>query len=64
MQFEILERAVGVEVLPVDVTRRTDLEQLVATAVERFERLDVLVSNAGIARTGPVVKRDAAYLRP
>ena len=42
------------EVLPVDVTRRSDLDQLVATAVERFERLDVLVSNAGIARIGPV----------
>ena len=41
------------EVLPVDVTQRADLEQLVATAVERFGRLDVLVSNAGIARTGP-----------
>jgi len=46
------------EVLPVDVTRRTDLEQLVATAVDRFERLDVLVSNAGIARTGPVAELD------
>ena len=46
------------EVLPMDVTRRTDLEQLVATAVERFERLDVLVSNAGIARTGLVAELD------
>jgi NADP-dependent 3-hydroxy acid dehydrogenase YdfG len=46
------------EILPVDVTRRTDLEHLVATAVERFERLDVLVSNAGIARTGPVAELD------
>jgi NADP-dependent 3-hydroxy acid dehydrogenase YdfG len=46
------------EVLAVDVTRRSDLEQLVAVAVERFERLDVLVSNAGIARTGPVAELD------
>src|ERR1022692_2452751 len=46
------------EVLPVDVTRRTDLEHLVATAVERFDRLDVLVSNAGIARTGLVADLD------
>jgi NADP-dependent 3-hydroxy acid dehydrogenase YdfG len=42
------------EVLSVDVTRRADLEQLVAKAVERFDRLDVFVSNAGIARTGLV----------
>ena len=41
-----------------DVTRRADLERLVATAVERFGRLDVLVSNAGIARTGLVAELD------
>ena len=46
------------EVMPVDVTRRSDLEQLVAMAVEKFERLDVLVSNAGIARIGQVAELD------
>jgi NADP-dependent 3-hydroxy acid dehydrogenase YdfG len=46
------------EVLSVDVTRRADLERLVATALERFQRIDVLVSNAGIARTGPVADLD------
>ena len=46
------------EVVPVDVTQRPDLERLVAMAVEKFERLDVLVSNAGIARTSPVADLD------
>jgi NADP-dependent 3-hydroxy acid dehydrogenase YdfG len=46
------------EVLPVDVTRRADLQRFVATALERFDRLDVLVSNAGIARTAPVADLD------
>lgn len=32
-----------------DVTRRADLEQLTAMAVEQYGRLDVLISNAGIA---------------
>ena len=32
-----------------DVRRREDLARLVALACERFGRLDVLVSNAGIA---------------
>lgn len=35
--------------LEVDVTRRADLERLVAEARARFGRLDVLVGNAGIA---------------
>jgi 3-oxoacyl-[acyl-carrier protein] reductase len=39
-------RAVFVEV---DLTRRAEVEAMVAAAVERFGRLDVLVNNAGIA---------------
>jgi len=46
------------EVLATDVTQCADLEQLVAAAVERFGRLDVLVSNAGIARIGLVADLD------
>ena len=46
------------EMLEVDVTRRADLEQLVALAVNRFGRLDVLVSNAGVARIAPMADLD------
>lgn len=38
----------------IDVTRRADLEKLVALACERFGRLDVLVSNAGAMPIGPI----------
>lgn len=39
-----------------DVTKRADLEALVAHAVEHFGRLDVIVNNAGI---GPISRFDA-----
>ncbi len=44
--------------LEVDVPRRTDPERLVANPIERFGRLEVFVSNAGIARTGLVADLD------
>ncbi|GAA2712061.1 MULTISPECIES: SDR family oxidoreductase [Streptomyces] len=37
-----------------DVTRRDDLHALVALADERFGRLDVLVSNAGVGTISPL----------
>jgi 3-oxoacyl-[acyl-carrier protein] reductase len=38
----------AVETLPADVSEIADVEAVVALAVERFGRLDVLVSNAGV----------------
>ncbi|MGW4058439.1 SDR family oxidoreductase [Amycolatopsis sp. NPDC004747] len=62
-RLEVLARKIRddggrAELLDVDVTRRADLERLVALAVERFGRLDVLVANAGVARIAPVSALD------
>lgn len=39
-----------------DVTRRADLDALVATAIEAFGRVDVLVNNAGTMPLAPIRK--------
>jgi NADP-dependent 3-hydroxy acid dehydrogenase YdfG len=46
----------GGEAVPVqvDVRRRSDLTELVATAVHRYGRLDVLVNNAGVMPVSPL----------
>ncbi|MEV7342835.1 SDR family oxidoreductase [Streptomyces sp. NPDC093544] len=50
-----IEKAGGEAVqIRTDVTRRDDLHALVALASERFGRLDVLVSNAGVGPISPL----------
>jgi NADP-dependent 3-hydroxy acid dehydrogenase YdfG len=53
-------RADGATVVTVaiDVGLREDLESLVARAVDEFGQLDVLVSNAGISKIGPIADGD------
>ncbi len=42
------ERRGAVETLPADVSEVAEVEAVVSLAVERFGRLDVLISNAGV----------------
>jgi NADP-dependent 3-hydroxy acid dehydrogenase YdfG len=55
---EICDRGGTAVTCRTDVARRADLERLVGTAVDEFGRLDVLVSNAGISKIGPISELD------
>lgn len=48
--------------IPCDMTQADDIRHLVAATLERFGRLDVLVSNAGIDCEAPVVDLDIDLL--
>ena len=47
---------------PCDVRKAKDLESIVAAAVARFGRLDIVVVNAGVGAYGPFLELDPEHL--
>lgn len=57
---EIAEMGGDALSLPVDVTRKTDADSMVAETVARFGGLNIQFNNAGIARVAPLLETDEA----
>ncbi|MFC9289356.1 SDR family oxidoreductase [Streptomyces sp. NPDC057052] len=55
---EVREQGGRAATCVVDVTKAEDLQRLVATTVDRYGRIDVLVNNAGIAPISPLADLD------
>ncbi|MBW8012383.1 MAG: SDR family oxidoreductase [Chloroflexi bacterium] len=49
---EIEQAGAERELVEGDVTSREDVTRMVSTAVEKYDRLDILINNAGITRDG------------
>ena len=63
-RLEALEEELdGALAVPCDVTEDADVDRLVAAALERFGRLDVLVNNAGIGTPIPAVDEPPDHFR-
>ena len=51
---ELAERGAEVLAVPCDLTDRAQVEDMVRAARERFDRIDVLINNAGVIQVGPL----------
>ncbi|MFD4584898.1 SDR family NAD(P)-dependent oxidoreductase [Streptomyces sp. NPDC058423] len=63
---EVLEETArahpGIAVLPLDIVEEGAAEKVVATAVERWGRLDLLVNNAGSTAVMPLAETDRSVI--
>lgn len=57
---ELQARGIDVSTMAVDVGIESDAQALIAEAIERYGRIDILINNAGIITVGPVDHMTAA----
>lgn len=52
IQQELLEQGKGIEIIKADVSKREETEKLIQFAINKFNKIDVLINNAGISQEG------------
>jgi 3-oxoacyl-[acyl-carrier protein] reductase len=52
IQQELLEQGKEIEIIKADVSKREETEKLIQFAINKFNKIDVLINNAGISQEG------------
>ena len=52
IQQELLEQGKEIEIIKADVSKREEAEKLIQFAINKFNKIDVLINNAGISQEG------------
>ncbi len=52
IQQELLEQGNEIEIIKADVSKREETEKLIQFAINKFNKIDVLINNAGISQEG------------
>ena len=52
IQQELIEQGKEIEIIKADVSKREETEKLIQFAINKFNKIDVLINNAGISQEG------------
>ena len=52
IQQELLEQGKEIEIIKVDVSKKEEAEKLIQFAINKFNKIDILINNAGITQEG------------
>lgn len=51
IQKELLEKGKKIEIFKADITKRDEVKNLIQFCIQKFNKIDVLINNAGISQT-------------
>lgn len=51
IQKELLEKGKKIEIFKADITKRNEVKNLIQFCIQKFNKIDVLINNAGISQT-------------